>query len=469
MKVMIGLETHVQLATNSKLFCACSATEGEPNRNTCEICLGFPGSKPALNQKVVEKAVELALLLHCKINPASRFVRKIYFYPDLAKCFQITQYEETLATHGQFSIETSGKEGETKKTIRIGRVQIEEDPGKVEYLGGEHIGTARQVLVDYNRSGIPLCEVVTEPDFESIEEAVTYVKKLGHLLAYLDILDPGREGSMRTDANISIDGGARVELKNISGSAAVEKALKAELSRQSFLVAQGKKVGRETRTYSEETGTTILLRKKEFEEDYGYIREPDLLPVVLSPEFIETVRVRMKKLPEQVEAEILQLYHLPVQMVRALAYKRGLYDYFKSGIGHSKAVPVELLARWLIGDFLKCANWHTYEIEQCPPIAKFMEFMQEIAQGSISEREGKELIKKMFDAPKASVSSLRSAENVQNLDAVIEKVVNANPAALEGVRKGEEKSVHFLVGQVLRASGFKGDPKEIAKRIRERK
>src|SRR3989338_3053356 len=201
--IMIGLESHVQLNTKSKLFCSCSthSAKAEANENTCQICLGFPGSKPTLNEEVVRKAIALSKIMNCKISEYSRFARKIYFYPDLPKGFQITQYDEPLAVKGEFSIDLNG----TKKTINITIVHIEEDPGKIEYIGG-HIGTAHQVLVDYNRSGLPLCEAVTEPEFSSIEEAVVYVKKLFHLLSYLDIIEPNQEGVMRTDANISIDG-----------------------------------------------------------------------------------------------------------------------------------------------------------------------------------------------------------------------------------------------------------------------
>lgn len=452
--IMIGLESHVQLATKSKLFCSCPTGEAPPNENTCEICLGFPGSKPTLNGRAVKKAVELAFVMRCRLNPASRFARKIYFYPDLPKGFQITQYDEPLAVKGEFAIEISGK----KKTIHITRVHMEEDPGKMEYVGGEHIGTAQSVLVDYNRSGIPLCEVVTEPDFETIEEAVVYVKKLFHLLSYLDIIDPNQEGVMRTDANISMDGGARVELKNISGSEAVERALKAEMARQSFLLAQGKKVERETRTYSEETGTTILLRKKEYEEEYGYIREPDLLPVILGGEFIQKIKGQIRKLPEEVEQEILKKYKMPLQIARALAYKRGLYAYYQTCLPHY--AYAETLAKWLIGDFLKCANWHNYEIESCPSPEKFVEFLQAIHSKKITGREAKEIIKKMFDDPRAPLGPFIQKEEV-DVDAIVQSVLRENPGVVQKYKSGDEQAIHFLVGQVLRKTNFKGDPKKI--------
>lgn len=457
-RIKIGLETHIQVASQSKLFCTCSTKEGEANSNTCETCLGFPGSKPSLNEKVVERALELAILLRCKLNPHSHFSRKIYFYPDLPKGFQITQYDEPLAEHGQFPIPINGK----KKTIRITRVHIEEDPGKVEYVGGEHIGIAKSVLVDYNRSGIPLCEVVTEPDFESVEEAITYIKKLHHLLSYLDIIDPNREGVMRTDANVSIEGGERVELKNISGSDAIERALKAEIGRQSFLRAQGKNVQRETRMHSEETGTTILLRKKEQEEEYGYIREPDLLPLIISEAFIQKIKNQMKKLPEQVEHEILRKYKLPSQIAHSLAYKRGLYAYYLACLKLYK--HPQTLAKWLIGDFLKCANWHNFEIEQCPSAEQFVEFLDAIKTGKIGEREAKELIKKMFDQPNVSLTKLIKEEKI-DLDEIVKNIVKENAAVIQKIKAGDEKSVNFLVGQVLRKVNFKADPKKIRKKL----
>ncbi len=458
--IMIGLESHIQLKTESKLFCSCSAKslEARPNENTCEICLGFPGSKPTLNEEAVKKAIMLSKLFNCKVNTYSKFARKIYFYPDLPKGFQITQYEEPIATKGEFSIDTI----QGKKTIHITRAHIEEDPGKIEYVDG-HIGTAKSVLVDYNRSGLPLCEVVTEPDFRSIEEAVTYVKKIFHLLSNLDLIDPTQEGVMRTDANISINGGERAELKNISGSDALEKSLKAELSRQTFLFAQGKKIERETRMYSEETKTTILLRKKEQEQDYGYIREPDLLPITINEEFIKNSLSELKKLPEEVEKEIISLYKLPTQIAHQLAFKRGLYAYFVSCAKNLK--NKELLARWLVGDFLKCANWHAYEVEQCPSMDNFIEFIKLIESEKINEREGKELIKKMFDDPRKKISFER---NKIDFGLLIEAVLKENPKALEMIKTGDKKVINFLVGQVLRKANFKGDPNEIRKGIEEK-
>ncbi|MDO8553333.1 MAG: Asp-tRNA(Asn)/Glu-tRNA(Gln) amidotransferase subunit GatB [Candidatus Micrarchaeota archaeon] len=478
--LMIGLESHIQLATKSKLFCSCSTnSSAEPNENTCEICLGYPGTKPTLNKEVVRKALMLAKIMNCKINYNSKFNRKIYFYPDLPKSFQITQYEEPIAVKGEFSIDVSASRlpnganlsgaaldhsataATEKKTIHITRAHIEEDPGKIEYVGG-HIGTAKYVLVDYNRCGVPLCEVVTDPDFRSIDEAVTYVKKLFHLLSYLDIIDPNQEGVMRTDANISINGGKRVELKNISGSDALEKALKSELSRQSFLFAQGKVIEQETRMYSEETGTTILLRKKEQEEDYGYIREPDLLPITIDDAFVQDAWKQMKKLPEEVESEIISKYKLSKQIAYQLAFKRGLYAYYQSCLKYLK--NSDLLAKWLVGDFLKCANWHNYEIEKCPSSEKLIEFMQMIETGKISEREGKELIKKMFDDPKKGLGDLAEKKGV-DLDSVISEVLKENQKSVDQIKAGDPKAINFLIGQVLRKAGFKGDPNEIRKKL----
>ena len=458
--IMIGLESHIQLATKSKLFCSCSTDSktAKPNDNTCEICLGLPGSKPTLNEEVVKKAIALATIFGCKINQDSRFARKIYFYPDLPKGYQVTQYEEPLAINGQFSIDSNGK----KKTIHIRRAHIEEDPGKIEYVGG-HIGIAKQVLVDYNRSGLPLCEVVTEPDFKTIEEAVSYVKKIFHLLSYLGLIDPNQEGVMRTDANISMGGGARVELKNISGSNALERSLKAEKNRQFFLKAQGKKVEQETRVYSEETGTTILLRKKEYEQDYGYIREPDLLPLVISDVFVKNAMAEIKKLPEEVEQEIITKYKLPKQLAHKLAFKQGLYAYFENCM--LKFSKAEILAKWLIGDFLKCANWHNFEIEQCPKEERFLELMEAIDKKRITEREGKEIIKRMFDNPEAIADTSKRETDIET---VIGTVIKENHAAVERIRKGEDRIINFLVGAVLKKTNFKGDPKEIIKKIRKR-
>lgn len=469
-KIKIGLESHVQLKTKSKLFCSCSAEQGsstEANQNTCEVCLGFPGSKPVFNKRALELAIQLSKIMDCKVSFSSRFARKIYFYPDLSKAYQITQYDEPLSEKGEFIIEI-GNDGKTvtTKKIRITRVHIEEDPGKIEYVGG-HIGTATSVLVDYNRSGLPLCEVVTEPDFSSINEAVTYVKKLFEILSYVGILDSNREGSMRTDANISIDGGERVELKNISGSDVLEKALKAELHRQTFLKTRGDRIGRETRTYSDETGTTILLRKKEQEEDYGYIYEPDLLPIELTDKEIQEIQKQMKKLPSQVYDEILIKYKLAPQIAKQLAFKRGLYEYFQVCLKTFKKTGD--LAKWLVGDFLKCANWHNYEIEKCPKEENFLELMFAIENKKITEREAKELIKKMFDNPDKKLSELNKdgKEAEGDIDKIIAEVIAQNKETVGKIKAGDEKSINFLVGQVLRKTNFKADPKEMMEKIRE--
>ena len=279
-QAVMGLEIHVQLNTNSKLFCSCSTKyeDKQPNEVTCPICLGFPGSKPKVNRAAIDFAILVAKALNCSINSPMFFSRKSYLYPDMPKNFQITQYEIPIAEKGILNI--------VDKKIRIRRVHIEEDPGKLIHVGGS-ITNAKYVLVDYNRSGVPLIEIVTEPDFESTKEVRKFLTKLSSILEYLDAYDPSGEGSLRVDANISLKGGERVEVKNITGFKNVEKALNFEIIRQKNSHNMNVDITRETRHFDAQTNTTASLRKKEFEEDYGYIFEPDLTKIEIDNKWVK--------------------------------------------------------------------------------------------------------------------------------------------------------------------------------------
>ncbi|MEK6909472.1 MAG: Asp-tRNA(Asn)/Glu-tRNA(Gln) amidotransferase subunit GatB, partial [Candidatus Aenigmatarchaeota archaeon] len=322
MKSVMGLECHVNLLSKSKLFCN-SPTDYEnydPNETTCPVCTGMPGSKPSLNKKIVESGLMVAKALNCEISPVMFFSRKSYFYPDMPKNFQITQYEIPLARNGYLQI--------TNKKIRIRRIQIEEDPGKLIHVGGS-ITNAQYVLVDYNRAGMPLIEVVTEPDFENVQEVREFLSKLQSILEHLEVYDASKEASLRVDANISLEGGTRVEIKNITGFVNVEKALSYEIVRQQNLVRMGMQVERETRHFDETTKTTATLRKKETEEDYGYIFEPDLPQFTISEKMVKATEKRMPELPDSRVKRFIKKYTLPENQSQTIVYTdKALADFF---------------------------------------------------------------------------------------------------------------------------------------------
>ncbi|MDE1833351.1 MAG: Asp-tRNA(Asn)/Glu-tRNA(Gln) amidotransferase subunit GatB, partial [Candidatus Micrarchaeota archaeon] len=324
MSVMIGVEVHAQLDTKSKIFCSDSTDHrnAEPNQNTCPICLGFPGSKPKLNRKVLEYGLMIGLALNSKVTDTVFFSRKTYFYPDLSKNYQITQYEAPLVTEGYLTV------GEAK--IRIRRVHIEEDPAKLMYVGGD-ITSSEYVHMDYNRAGVPLAEIVTEPDFTSPKQVRAFLEQLSSILEHLGVYDSGKEATLRVDANISIDGGERVEVKNITGFENVEKALNYEIVRQQGLKRMEVEIQRETRHFDAEMKTTKSLRKKEYEEDYGYIFDPDLPMVTLSKGFVSSLKGRMPELPEQRSARLVKDYKISGYYADVIIYTgKPMADFYEA-------------------------------------------------------------------------------------------------------------------------------------------
>lgn len=462
MKVIMGLEIHVQLNTKSKLFCNCSTDNAEPNENTCPICLGFPGSKPKLNKAAVDMAIMVAHALNCKINKEMFFSRKNYFYPDMAKNFQISQYEVPLAVNG--GIEVLGKK------IRIKRVHMEEDPAKLMHIGGS-ITTAQHVLVDYNRSGVPLLEIVTEPDFSSTKEVREFLSKLTSILEHLEVYDASKEASLRIDANISLEGGARVEVKNITGFANVEKALSYEIVRQLNLRRMGMAVQRETRHFDAESKMTVTLRRKEFEEDYGYIFEPDLTKIVISKEWIAAVEKQMPELPDTRIKRFVKEYKLRERDAKVIVYvDKALADFFEDCVKIYKKPKV--IARWIITDLLKCLNYHSINIRESKVKPRtFVQLLKLIDNGKITERLAKEVIKDYVatgESPFAIVKKkgLTLIEK-KKLREIVKTVIEKHPQAIADIKAGKTKAIQFLIGQVLKEIKARADPKEVEKLIKE--
>ncbi len=463
MSVKIGLEIHVQLNTKTKLFCRCPTKETEaPNEHTCPVCLGFPGSKPMLNKKAVEYAIMVARALNCKVNRTFIFSRKNYFYPDLPKNFQITQYEFPLAVDG--FVDVNGKR------IRIKRVHLEEDPGRLIHVGGD-ITTANYVLVDYNRSGIPLVEIVTEPDFESGKEAREFLQELSTMLEYIGVFDKEREGSMRVDANVSVEGGERVEIKNISGFADVEKALNYEILRQRMILKGGGKVGRETRHFDEKTKVTHVLRRKEFEEDYGYIPEPDLVVYSLDEAELKEIFARLPELPSQRVRRIVSRYSIPENLARVIVYKeKALADFFEECCKYFEDY-VEI-AKWVATDLLKCLNWHGISVKETKITPQgFVEMLKMIKNGEITARLGKEIIKQYVSTGKHPRKILEEMgiERIEEskLREICEEVLRENEKAANDYKNGRKEALQFLIGIVLKKTKGSADPKSAAKVLRE--
>ena len=440
--VMIGLETHVQLNTKTKLFCSCRVPEDEEKPNTCicEVCLGLPGSKPMINEKAIEYSIKLAKALNCKINKTVMFSRKTYFYPDMSKNYQITQYEIPIGEEGYLELKNS-------KKIRIRRIHLEEDPAKI-------IHKDKYALVDYNRSGIPLCEIVTEPDFENEEEVKEYLKELENILYYLNVY---REGSMKSDVNISIEGGERVEVKNVSGIKDVEKVIKYELIRQNMLKKRGMKIERETRGWNENRGITYSMRKKEYEEDYGYITDPDITSIDLWD-------VEIPELPRQRIDRFIKQYGLNKEIVYALVSDKELSEVFEN---LAKEFEPKKISKWLAVVLKKELNYRDIRFKNSKvAIENLKKLFEEI--DSLSDPAIKMSIRLIVDGKSFEESKKEiGLDKKVDIDPLIDNIIKDNEKAVKDYLDGNDKAINFMIGIILRE--HKGlDPKEIREKIIEK-
>jgi aspartyl-tRNA(Asn)/glutamyl-tRNA(Gln) amidotransferase subunit B len=464
MRAMMGLEVHVQLLTESKLFCGCSTEhEGrDPNENTCPICLGFPGAKPKVNRRAVEHGIKISRALNCGVQPEIRFSRKSYFYPDMPKNFQISQFEVPLARDGSLLL------GERR--IGITRVHLEEDPARLVHVGGG-ITTAKYVLIDYNRSGVPLVEIVTEPDVTSPKEARLFLDKLSVILDHLGVYDPRREASIRVDANISLEGGQRVEVKNVTGFRNVEDALNYEIIRQRSMAEMGVEVERETRHFDAGTNTTVSLRKKEHEEDYGYIVEPDLVKIEVDEAWIDRLDAEMPELPDARIERFVSQYGIPRFQSRIIVNTGlDLSEFFEEC--HRLHSDPGAVASWIVTYLLKSLNFEGLSLgESEVRPGTFVELLELIDEGAISERLAKELIKEYVStgvSPREIVESKNLGLMKENeLRKAVEVVLAENRRAVADYRAGREKAIEFLLGQVLRRIGARGRPEDVRKLILE--
>lgn len=458
---VIGMEVHAQLLTRSKLFCGCSAAFGAPpNSRVCPVCAGLPGVLPVLNRRVVEMAVTAGLATGCAITPYSRFARKNYFYPDLPKGYQISQYELPICQHGVLDIEVGG----TTKQVRLRRIHVEEDAGK-----NLHEGIAEASHVDLNRAGVPLLEIVSEPELHSVAEAVAYLKTLRELVVYLEICDGNmEEGSFRCEPNISLRPagttglGSRVELKNINSFRFVQRALEYEIDRQARQLERGERVVQETRLWDTDREVTVMMRSKEEAHDYRYFPEPDLVPVQLSAQFIDERRRGMPELPSVKRQRYQREYGLSAYDAGVLTLTPATARYFDAVLTHGAAPKTA--SNWVTVELFGHLNKENRSIEESPIApAQLAALLTLIDQGSVSTTMAKSVFEKMYqtghDAKRIiEEDGLAQVSDVGELARLIDEVFGRYPAEVEAYRQGKDKLFGFLVGQVMKVSGGRANP-----------
>ena len=463
-EAVIGLEVHVQLLTKSKIFCSCSTRFGDPpNSNTCPVCLGLPGALPVLNREAVTMAMKAALALNCSINPRSRFARKNYFYPDLPKGYQISQYDEPLSANGWIEIEVNG----ARQRIGITRVHLEEDAGKSLHEGFADSG--EKSYIDLNRTGVPLIEVVSEPDLRTPDEAYDYLTRLKTVMLYLEVSDCNmEEGSLRVDANVSVrpagarEFGTKVEVKNLNSFRFLQKALAYEIDRLIEVIETGGEIVQETRLFDSREGRTYGMRTKEYAHDYRYFPEPDLLPLVITEEWKEEVRRSLPELPEARQQRFVQEYALPEHDAAQLTSSKLLADYYERVARASG--EAKLSANWVLSELAFLLKEAGKEIEQSPvPAEHLAELLGLVKQGTISGKMGKDILTEMFASgkPAREVMAAKGLEQISDagkIVAVVREIMAANPKQVEQYRGGKTATFGWFVGQVMKATRGQANP-----------
>ena len=472
-EAVIGLEVHVELKTRSKAFCHCATSFGvEPNTHVCPICLGMPGVLPVLNREMVEYALMTALALNCRIAGYCKFDRKNYFYPDLPKNYQISQYDLPIATGGSLVIETENG----PRTIGINRVHMEEDTGKLVHKGS--IMTTPYSLVDLNRAGTPLLEIVSEPDLRSPGEARMYVEKLRLILLYLGVSDGKmEEGSLRCDANISVRPpgqqklGTRTEIKNLNSFRALERALDYEIRRQIKTLAKGERIIQETRTWDEHEQVTMSMRSKEEAHDYRYFPDPDLPPLRIDPAWVERVCRSLPELPDQARRRLSEEYNLRRYDALLLTASRDILDFFDDCVAQYPKPKV--LAKWITGDLARLLNRNKLEIKESKITpASLVGLLRLLEEGTISGTIAKAVLAEMFttgESPDKIVRErgLTQISDEQEVRALVGDVIAENSRAVAEFQKWKDRALRFLMGQAMKASGGKANPELVYRLLRE--
>jgi aspartyl-tRNA(Asn)/glutamyl-tRNA(Gln) amidotransferase subunit B len=464
-ETVIGLEVHVQLTTNTKIFCGCSTEFGRtPNSQTCPVCLGLPGALPVLNRQVVEFAIKTGLATNCRIAPRSIFARKNYFYPDLPKGYQISQFELPVCEHGWLDIDLES--GDSKR-IGITRAHMEEDAGKL--MHGDKPETAGSSLVDLNRACTPLLEIVSEPDMRSPDEAIAYLKKLHQIVVYLGVCDGNLdEGSFRCDANVSVrpfgqaEFGTRAELKNINSFRFIKQAIEYEVERQIDLIEAGGKVIQETRLFDSNTGMTRSMRGKEEAHDYRYFPDPDLVPLVISPEWIEQVRATLPELPDAKRTRFVEELGLSTYDAEVLAADRALADYFDVCVTLTR--DAKTCANWIMGDVLRKLKESGTSIAEAPVSPQRLTgLLIRITDNTISGKIAKTVFEKMWQSGQTAdqiinAEGLKQVTDTGAIEGLVDEVIAANPDQVAEYLGGKDKLIGFFVGKVMQASQGKANP-----------
>jgi aspartyl-tRNA(Asn)/glutamyl-tRNA(Gln) amidotransferase subunit B len=466
-EAVIGLEVHVQLLTKSKIFCSCFTRFGDlPNSNTCPVCLGLPGSLPVLNREAVTMALKAALGLNCRINRLSRFARKNYFYPDLPKGYQISQYDQPLAEHGYLEIKADG----ASERVGITRVHLEEDAGKSLHEGFPD--SDRASYIDLNRSGVPLIEIVSEPDLRSPDEAYDYLSRLKTLMLYLEVSDCNmEEGSLRCDANVSVrrrgaeEFGTKTEVKNVNSFRFIQKALAYEIDRQIDVVESGGQVMQETRLWDSREQRTYGMRSKEFAHDYRYFPEPDLPPLVISEAWQEEVRRTIPELPQAKERRFLSQYGLARQDTQLLIISRTMADYFEE-VAQISGEP-KLTANWILNEYPFLLQEAGKGLGEYPVSAKsFAELMSLISQKTVSGTMAKDILRQMIRTGQSAgevmaAKGLEQINDPERIAGIAREIIAANPKQVEQYRGGKTATLGWFVGQVMKATQGQGNPQAV--------
>jgi aspartyl-tRNA(Asn)/glutamyl-tRNA(Gln) amidotransferase subunit B len=476
---VIGLEVHVQLLTKTKIFCGCSTRFGDPpNTNVCPVCLGLPGTLPVLNKRAVEMAMRAALALNCTVEERSRFARKNYFYPDLPKGYQISQYELPLATRGWLEIEISGSpaQGGEKKRIGITRLHLEEDAAKNLHEGFSQ--SAQKAYIDYNRCGTPLIEIVSEPDMRTPEEAYSYLTTLRQIMLYTGVSDCNmEEGSLRCDANVSVRPrgsqafGTKVEVKNLNSFKYLQKALEYEIERHIGVIESGGRIAQETRLWNQAEGHTVGMRSKEKAHDYRYFPEPDLLPVHVSSAWREEVRRSLPELPAAKRARFVSAYAITPYDAEVLAATQALADYFEAVV--KAGAPGKSAANWMQTELLRRLNDSGKEIDASPVSpASLAELVQLVESGQITGAVGKKVFAAMFETGKhageiVAAEGLGAQVGSAAIEQAAREVIEKNPDNVAKFRAGNEGVFKFFVGQVMRATRGQANPQAVNEILRK--
>jgi aspartyl-tRNA(Asn)/glutamyl-tRNA(Gln) amidotransferase subunit B len=470
---VIGLEVHAQLLTKSKLFCSCATVfQAEPNEQTCPICLGMPGVLPVLNRQAVDLAVRTGLAMQGKIASVSRFARKNYFYPDLPKGYQISQYEEPLITGGGLTIDLDN----TSKHIRLIRIHLEEDAGKS--IHGENLADPTKSYVDLNRTGVPLLEIVSAPDLRSAEEAKTYLQKLKTILEYIEVCDGNmEEGSLRCDANVSLrprgaqEFGTRTEMKNLNSFRNVQRAIEYEIERQAEVLESGGRVIQETRLFDANRGVTQPMRSKEEAHDYRYFPEPDLVPLCVDQEWIERVRQGLPELPAARRQRFITHYGLPDYDAEVLTASKALADYYETTVQQYNQPKV--VSNWVMGEVMRELNRQHHSPQQVPVTPMHLaELLRLIDEGVLSGKIAKTVFEAMYRTGKPAKTIVEEQGLVQMTDStalegIIAQILADNASQVADYRAGKQKVFGFFVGQTMKATQGKANPALVNKLLRQ--